>query len=350
MSRIRLVWAVPVLVALLGACSDGGGGGDGGIPSTITLISEQDVIREVANLSMLHGSDQALSADAGATAAGARGMASSAGVRRLLASSSVADRQGVRAKRMSPQAETYNCDSGSTTSDSFFAVTRNLPLFDVSPTMDYYTDVDNNCRYVDGAETWTSNGRSEYGDNDSYSAATAESPNYYYVLDGSGSTPYTFFYQDTDFDEKVTVKSLGRSEYRENGTNSEARETIAFDLAYDSGGDGFDLEVAAGKSGDPLIYVDNYGDGTFSVDGPFGYRSTDCRGGNVVYDTVDLMTLGSDEYGLFISGGELVITSGNNAVTLVFQSDGGYQYQFSNGNSGEVTRQESLSGGDCLYF
>jgi hypothetical protein len=340
MSRIRLVSTVPVLVALLGACSDGGGGGDG-IPSAITLTSEQDIVREVANLSTLHATDEGLSGGAGA---------SRSGVRRLVASSRVADRQAVRAKRMSPQAETYNCDSGTTTSDSFFGVTRNLPLFGVSPTMDYYTDVDNNCRYVDGTQTWTSNGRSEYGDNDSYSATTAESPNYYYMLDGNGSTPAAFYYQDTEFDEKQTFKSLGRTEYRDNGTSAESRESIAFDLTWNFGGDGFGFEIVAGKSGDPLIYVDNYVDGTFSIDGPFGYTSTDCRGGNVVYDTVNLMTLGSDEYGPFISGGELVIASGANSVTLVFQSNGGYQYQFSNGDSGEVTREESLYGDDCLYF
>jgi hypothetical protein len=323
--------------ALVAAC----GGGDGGGSSKVALASEGDVTREITNVVQL------VSVSVGPTAvAGPRmGVGKQIQARRTHA-------LAARSAKPRPKAETFECSSGSGTADYITNTARSLPLFSANPTVDYeYVDYDN-CRDVEGTSSYTDNGYEEWGSNYSYiEAPSANTPAYDYYVEGQGSGSYTFVYEDTDLDEKVTYRSKGRGEYRDNGTSYEAREV--FDFSYVLQFEGFreELSFGAGDSGNPLVIVDNYSTDTFTIDGPFNYGYVDvCEGGRLVYDTVQPLAYTSDEAGQYINGGQLTLSSGGTDVTLTFQADGDITYSIDGGASGEVTRAELQAEEGCPLF
>jgi hypothetical protein len=318
-------------LAVLAAGCGGGGGSD-----NVALKSGADVAREMQNLSTLYVD--------GAPAP------RSAGVRGLLARSAAGQSRAARAQSLAKVSGA--CGSGTYTYEDVFAQARSLPLFGASPVLDYTVGIDYDCRYTDGTFSEFYDGNYEYGDNGAYTAGTAEVPYYDYYADGTGSTPYRVVLEDTDFDETLTIRTLGRYEGRDTGTSFQSREVFALDFTYAFSGDSIRLDVEAGDSGDPLIFVDNYdGDGTLSIDGPFSYSSDICDGGNLRYDTVQNLTLGFDEtYGYFPNGGQLRIESGGAGVTLDFQADGDILYTFDSGASGTVTLDQVAAAEACVFM
>lgn len=333
-------WGVLGIVSAglaLSACGGGGGGSN-----TVSLKSRDDVIREAANLSMLYVD--------GAGPAAATSGARSIGAKGLMARAVTGRQRGTTAKSVSPKT-TQACDSGSYTYDNFYAVARSFPLFGVSPTVDYYLETNDSCKFIDGTYSELYTGRYEEGGNAAYTAGTAESPLYDYYEDGQGSTPYRIVLQDTAYDEKLTATSLGRVEARDTGATFQSREIFGIDLVYVFAGDSLKIGIDTGKAAEPLVFVDNYGtDGSLSIDGPMRYSTSFCDGGALEYDTVTNLTVTSDAMGTYVNGGELVIMSGSASVTLVFEADGDVQYTFGSGDSGLVTRAElANASGDCVF-
>ncbi|MGH8481143.1 MAG: hypothetical protein ACRES8_01615 [Nevskiaceae bacterium] len=326
---------------MLAAC-----GGDGG-SSTVSLKTEQDVTREIVNVIGLRDS-----AGSGSTSTMARSGVSGSMRARLAGTMAARDVSGPgRAQaKTTPAKENVPCDSGAYVYFEFFNVARSLPLFGVNPPVDYYYYDHDDCRLVSGSESVTTNGYEEYGDNISYSSATAESPRYEYYAYGSGSGRYSFLFEDTSFDETFRLDSQGRGEYRDNGSSRESREIAEFDLAVTFGSFRESVELDAGATGEPLVIVDNYGAGNATIDGPFRYSSEACRGGRLAYTTLQPVTFASDDFGTYVNGGELFIESGSASVTLVFQSDGSALYELSSGGSGIVTRAELSAYEGCQLF
>jgi hypothetical protein len=345
----RRVGAVGSVFLLATACGGGGGGGSG----AVSLKSEQDVVREIGNISSLYV-EGAGSAPAAASAdASTRGRET--GVKRLASQARAKyDRAArIKAKSVTPKvAVTEDCPSGGNyTYEEFFETQRNLPLFAVTPSMNYLTETDRDCRYVEGTFSEYYDGYFEYGDNGA--VASGETPYFEYAVDGSGDTPYRIVFEDTEFDQKETLKTLGRYEGRDNGVTYESREIFDFDFIFSVEGESFSIGAKAGESGNPLIFVDNYnGDGSLSIDGPIRYDTDFCDSGRVDFTTVQNLTLGFDDtYGTIIDGGELIIESGGTSVTLVFQSDGGVTYTFENGDTGQATLEELNSSAEpCVFF
>ncbi len=335
MKRIGFCAALAMGCAFVTAC---GGGSD-----TVALKSEADVVREIQNLASLYvqPAPAAKSAGPGKRAAGVRG---------LLARSVAGQSRAARGQGTAKVAGT--CDSGSYTYDDFVGQARSLPLFAASPVLDYTVGIDYDCRFVDGTFSEFYDGNYEFGDNSAYTVGTVEAPYYDYYADGSGGTPYRVIFEDTDFDEKLTVRTLGRAESRDNGAVYESRETFGIDFTYTFSGQTIRLDVDAGAGGDPLIFVDNYDtDGSLSIDGPLRYSSDICDGGSLRYDTVQNLTLGfSETYGYYPNGGELHIESGSAGVTLEFQANGDVLYTFDGGGSGTVTLAEVAAAEACVFM
>ena len=328
-------------VVLLAACSSGGGGDDGIGP--VSLSTKADVIREIGTFaSMQSGPSE------GAAASSAR--ARSGGAQRMMSASASPRPSGRRGKGYVPAAqETVPCDSGSFTYENFTGAARNYPLFGVTPpSTDYDVLQYRDC--VDSYDypwVYTTDGRVETGD----SAATAQTPAYSYEVLGNGSTPFTDVADDTSTGDRYTAQLLGRAEYRDNGAVWQSRENLTAGLRFTFEGDTLSLNVGAGEDGNPLVVTEDYSVGTLAIDGPIHYSSSFCKGGRVEFTTLEPLTFGSDEYGAsFVNGGQIVIEAGARSVTVTFQSDGGASYQFSDGASGTIMRDEMFGGSECLVM
>lgn len=338
--HLGIVLAGSVLVA----CGGGGGGGVG----SVSLKSEQDVIREISNISALYVDGS------GAEPAARSARGRETGLKRLANQGRAKSSRAGRAKAASvtPKlAVTEDCSGGGDyTYEEFFEAQRSLPLFDVNPVTDYYVETDRDCRYVEGTYSEYYDGRFEFGDNGSY---TGEGPYYEYDVEGSGDTPFRVVFEDTEFDQKETIKTLGRYEGRDDGVTFESREIFDLDLTFSVEGESVNVGAKSGESGNPLVFVDNYnGDGSVSIDGPIRYDTDFCDSGRVDFTTVQNLTFGfSDIYGTFIGGGELIIESGSTSVTLLFQGDGDVTYTFENGETGEATLEEiNTNAEECFFF
>ena len=324
-------------VALLAACSTGGG--DDGI-DPVSLSTKADVIREIGNVASMRGEGPMMqpASTAQARRSGARG---------FMAPSASGQARGSRGKGYAPAAEeTVPCDSGSMTYEDFIGA-RNYPLFGVTPpSTDYsvyqYRDCVDNTYYP-----WveTSDGRVELG----YSDSTAQTPAYYYEVLGSGSTPYVSIAEDKSTGDRYTGRVLGRSESRDTGSVWQSRENLTVGFRSTFGGDIFTMDVDVGDDGNPLVITNDYSVDTLAVDGPISYSSSACEGGRVEFTTLEPMTFGYDDSGMrFVNGGQIVIEAGGRSVTVTFQSDGGASYQFNDGASGTISRDE-VSDGECLF-
>lgn len=310
--------------AVLSACGGGGGGS-----SAVTLKTKDDVIREVSNLSSLlsPGSVGAKSAQPGARNLGARRfMELKAGGK---ASPSKRLKAGTR----------YDCGTGYYTEEVFSNTSRSLPLFSVSPNMDYDIEIYSSCKDVEGTYSTTQNGTGESGDNWGYAAFTGGSPGYDYLA----LSNYSYTEKDTnpDYGYTFTFKGQGRGESRDDGAAYLSRDAISLDITSVFEGDTFKVSLDFGKSGSFLETTDNYGsDGTFEVNGPLAYSSSDCPGGSMTLSTPQAISFGSDVDGDYTTGGQLQIVSGGKTVTLDFQSNGDVDFEIEGGVSGVITRAE----------
>ena len=324
-------------LALLAACSSGGGGDDGIGP--VSLSSKADVVREIGNFAAMQGEEPGASPASTTRTSGAQ---------RLMSRSTSPQARGNRVKGYAPAAETVPCDSGTVTYEGFSGAARNYPLFGVTPPSTDY----NVLQYRDCVDTYdypwvyTTDGRVEAGE----SAPTAQTPSYSYEVLGSGSTPYTNITEDKSTGERYTAQVLGRSESRDNGAVYQSRENLTASLRFTFDGDSLSMRVGAGENGNPLVVTEDYSVGTLAVDGPIHYSSDFCAGGRVEFTTLEPLTFGSDESGTFINGGQIVIVAGGSSVTVTFQGDGGATYQFDGGASGTITRYEISGGSGCLLF
>jgi hypothetical protein len=304
---------------LLAACGGDGGGGT----SPVKLSTEADVLREIGNIGVLY-LDSA--GPAAASASGARQM-----TRERL------QRNPLTAKSVSPKAaETFDCTTSGTTSyEEFVEVSRNLPLFAVSPTVDYTVYIDNNCVESDESGTYRSDGRFEDGSNYNY---VGENPFYEYQAFDDAS----FGYETTGYDFSYGLD--GRFESRSTGGSYEERARFRFSFDGTAEGESFFVDYRLGDGDESLIAVDSAE--SYTIDGPLSYSTSLCEGGRIVYDTLQALTFGSDESGAFINGGQLELTAGSHSVLLTFQADGDVTYSIDGGAPGEITRAELAAVGD----
>lgn len=318
-----------LFLSVLVSCESGGGG-----PGSVSLKTEADVAREVSNLTFIVETSFG-TATSGARSAGARAVAA-----RFQSMHSRGTQARAKSTSVTPKAaETIECGSGFYTFENFFEVQRELPLFDVTPTLDYYAEDNHDCTYTEGTYSEFYDGKLEDGGNGAYAEGTVQSPRYDYFKDGSGSTPNRYIEEDTGY--KFSLKALGRGETKDTGVAVESREIFDFDVTLTSDGDSVHFGIKTGASGDPLIVVDNSGgDGSVSLDGPITYDSDFCDSGKVNFTTVQNLTVGEDISGQFLNGGELLLESGSGSVELVFAGDGSVTYTFENGDSGSLTLAE----------
>ena len=334
--------------ALVAGCGDDGGG------NTVALKTEADVTREMSNVIGLYQT----TTDGGGASRSRAGVGLA--LQQRAAQARASSRLGTSAK-----AETVECQFGTYVVDEQVGVQRELPLFAVTTTMDWYSYDNRDCSYDDGDLRETSDGYHEHGNNYSYVDASGgaygpspskaslseEAPAYEYLQQGRNGGALSFVLENTAFDDRFTIRSKGRGEYRNNGSRLESREILDFTYVLQADGFREELSLGAGESGTPLVLVDNYLADTFTIDGPFRYHYTDiCDGGRIVYATLQPITVSSDASGRFLSAGQLTLTSGGTVVSLAFQADGDITYSIDGGASGEVTRAELQAEPGCGLF
>ncbi len=315
------------VAAALTACFDDGGGS-----SAVSLKSEQDVVREIANVIALQGGAGPIS-PAAPRATGYRALA---------------ERSGGSGGPKHPR-ETSLCDAGSVEITEHFDSARPYRLLGVNFATDYLVSEYDDCVFNEPDLTVTETGRFEDGDNSAH--RTGEDPELGYIVAGAGDTGFRVVYEG-GFGSTYTTRFLGRGETRDDATTHESRDAMELDFAVSTNGQTARASIDIGGNDDPLIvHVDFSGaPQTGSIDGPIRYSSDFCEGGRVRYETVTPLTFGEDENGTFINGGELIIEAGRRSVTLVFHENGDIDYEFDNGISGTITRAEQLAGGggECL--
>lgn len=315
-----------VAALFVGACS-GGNGGFGPAPDddAVPLTSEQDVIRELGNINDFVGIGDG-EAPVGKTHMG-KARAGKARVARL-----------PRRASLAKAVETFSCDNP----DGFVDVedssgTRNFEHFPVARTVDITNYWYSNCRTDFEGGYDLEDGAYETG---------SSSDGYDYLLAGLGGDPFVILSRDDSTSPSYYFQTAfrGLSEYRLAGGDDEARELFGFEFEDSDGRSG---EVEVGRNADDtMVTID--GNGVFSIDGPYWYSTSECRGGEVRVDTLNVITFSDQGYP---DGGRLRFSSGDDAVVVTINGTGSATIQFSGGASASLTlaQMQDLydSGGDC---
>ncbi|MFA5938418.1 MAG: hypothetical protein WC809_03590 [Sinimarinibacterium sp.] len=325
---MKLFSRVAVVSALFVAACGGGDGQFGPPPDddAVPLSSEQDVIRELGNINDFVGIGDG-EVPVGKAAAIGKVRMGKARVARLS-----------RRTALAKTVETFGCDN----TDGFVDVedssgTRSFEHFPVT-------------RAVDITNSWYSNCRTDFEDGyDLYDGATevgSSSDGYDYVLAGLDGDPFVTLsrYDSTSPSYYYQTAFRGLSEYRLAGGDDEAREL--FDIEFEDS-DGRSGEVEVGRNADDtMVTID--GNGVFSIDGPYWYSTSECSGGEVRVETLNVITFSDQGYP---DGGRLRFTSGGDSVLVTVSGTGGATIQFSNGGSASLTSAQMQdlynSGGDC---
>lgn len=320
--RVMLVTAL-----LVSAC----GGGDGEFDNppdndAVPLTSEDDVIRELGNISDFVGIGDGEAPVGKARAVTGKGKGKLRVAR--------PPRRAIVAKAV----ETFNCDN----SDGFLDVedssgTRAFEHFSVTRAVDITNYWYDNCR------TNFDNG---YDIQDGASEVGSSGDGYDYAFAGLGNDPFvTVSRYDSEGPSYYYQTSFrGLSEYRLADGDDEAREL--FDIEFEDS-DGRDGTVYVGRNADDtMVTID--GNGAFRIDGPYWYSTSECSGGIVRVETLNDIVFSDQGYP---DGGRLRFTSGNDSVVVTISGSGGATIQFSDGGSANLTSAQMQdlvdNGGDC---
>lgn len=325
---MNLLLRIAVVSTLfLGAC----GGGDGQYDDppdddAVRLTREEDVIRELGNINDFVGIGD------GEAPVGKARAVTSRGKNKLRVARP--QRHAIVAKAV----ETFDCDN----SDGFVDVeestgSRSFEHFSVT-------------RSVDITNYWYSNCRTDFDDGyDIYDGATEQgsstSDGYDYALAGDDDPFVTVSRYDSEGPSYYYQTSFrGLSEYRLAGGDDEAREL--FDIEFEDS-DGRDGTVYVGRNADDtMVTID--GNGAFRINGPYWYSTSECSGGIVRVETLNDIVFSDQGYP---NGGRLLLSSGDDAVTVTISGTGGATIQFSNGGSASLSSAQMQdlvdNGGDC---
>jgi len=334
--RIERWGGIGTLAAALALAGCGGGGGGGGLGS-VSLKTTDDVIREIDNATVAQ-----LLADPGMFVPEGGGAPTAY---RVLQGDRTARPGG---QKVSPAAaETVPCTTSGAYTVEDFTGEFAYELFAQTLASDSSVAVYDDCVEESGDIRSTVNGRVEVAGT-SGTAGTAESPNYFAAVFGSGSTPFRDVLDSLSTSQRFTLRVRGRFEGREAGTLVEARDAVSLDFVASFEGESVSAGLDIGQSDDPLILVEDSSLGTVTIDGPIGYSSEFCDDGWVHYTTLEALHY-NGEMG-FYDAGQLLIESGGQGVTVTFLGNGDVSYQFANGNSGVIPQADLGSGGGCMVI
>lgn len=311
---------------LLAACSDNGSDNDDpgdGVPdvpsSPVPLSSKADIQREVGNFidvySIFFGEE--LDAAAAGTAA--------------LKSARVNMDQVV------PKvASTSDCELKGTVTEDSGTKARTFAYFEVSPSVEFSSSLYKECQSDDGDGDGTyteANGFQESG------GGAGVSTFYSYNVLGQDGKAYTELERSPTAGDEFDFESIrGLFETATTASSVETRHvyTLRFEEEDEDEDDGNTSgQVTQGKQGDPFVTIVT--SSGVSVEGPYEYATTECKGGRARIETDTPVVF--DEEGLPI-GGAVTVTSGTASATVTFVGDGSATYQFGSGATGTLTRAE----------
>lgn len=312
---------------LLAACGDNNGNDDDdpgdGVPpipnSAFALSSKSDVQREIGNFidvySIFFGEDLDATSMTAAAAKSAR----------------------VDMSHVVPKAAvTTECELDGTLTEDSGTKPRTFTYFEASPSVEFATSVYNGCQEDDGDEDGTyteANGFQESG------GGAGVSTFYSYNVLGQGETAYTELERSPDDKDEYEFESiLALFETATTASTVETRHvfTLAFEERDEEEADGHTAgQVTQGTTDVPFVTIVSASG--VSVEGPYGYATTECAGGRGSIDTNTPVVF--DEDGLPI-GGAVTVTSGTASATVTFVGDGSATYQLGNGATGTLTRAE----------
>ena len=333
--RIATWSGIGALAAATALAACGGGGGGGGL-GTVSLKTTDDVIREVDNVAIAQ-----LLADPdmyGPASGGGEPMAY-----RVLRGDRTARPDG---QKLSPAAaETVPCTTSGDYTVEDFTGDFVYPLFGQTLASTSSVAVYDDCREEADGTRSTLNGRVEIAAS-SGTAGTAESPNYFAAVFGSGSSSFRDVFESLSTSQRLTLGIRGRFEGREAGALVEARDAVVVSFTASYAGDSVRAGLHLGQDDDPLAVTEDSGLSTVTIDGPLGYSSEFCDDGWVHYTT--LVPLHYNSGMGFFDAGELLIESGSQSVTVTFLGNGDVSYEFANGASGVIPQADLGSGGGCM--
>lgn len=306
---------------LLAACGNGSNDDDpgDGVPdvpnSTVPLSSKADVQREIGNFIDVYGIFFVEDADDAAARKSAR----------------------VDLSQVVPKAATtIECGRSGKVIEDGGTKTRAFTYYEAAPSVEYSTSTYDGCQEDDGDGDGTyteSNGFQESG------GGAVASTFYSYNAFGQGDRSYTELERSPDAEDEFEFEAIrGLFETATTASSIETRHvfTLRFEEEHEDEEDGHTAgQVTQGEKDDPFVtIVDASG---VSVEGPYEYATTECKGGRGRIETPTPVAF--DEEGLPV-GGAVKVIAGSASVTVTFVNDGSATYQFADGTSGTLTRVE----------
>lgn len=219
----------------------------------------------------------------------------------------------------SPHATDANCTAGGNDAVSSGSKQRAFNFFSFSGTVAYTTDSYHGCANASNGTTTTLDGFQENG-------ATSDSAYQYSVLgDLNASNTITVYVDGPDANNRplhTQQDFLGLIEGNEVGAGLDMRSNL-FSTLFASQPNQPDYDGSFQIGDNRGVYEVIRGSDSLNIGGTYAYASTACRGGAVTVTTPAVVGLGTTSAGggLPVSG-QLTLTSGQNAVTYSFNSDG----------------------------
>jgi hypothetical protein len=304
-----------IVVVGLTAC---GGGGDEERPG-LTLVSKQDVLRE---LGVLDASTDFVASSIMYTAK--RGPA--------YPGMPLALKRTLTAKDMQP------CNVSGSSEDSNGSRTRQFQLIDTAPReVQYFRTQSDDCSesYASGSSRYDvfETGLTEDGQNADGSAS--------YTEVGQSGPRYSMTFERFDGGVMTLRAEYSSRSLRETRRSGTYYVTFSItDSQYSNLEDGVttDGEIIQGTAQYPFRTGKNESTGEFSVDGEYRYRTSLCSGGSVNVLTLLPLTAVFDGNGNLMTGGRLRLDIGSSSALVTFNGDGSATYQLDGGSVGTLTR------------
>jgi hypothetical protein len=307
--------AVAAFAALaLAACGDHHGNDDSFNPiapswEPVSLASLSDVERELGNVSTtLTVTDIGSGAPQSVQTLGPHHAPSAA----------FASAQAARSVQQ-PRASDPNCAAGGSDSVSSGSKSRAFSYFTVTATVNYTLDQYSGCANTSSGTTTTQDGQLESG-------ANADSSYQYLALGNLPASDTITIY--TDGVDASNVPLHTQQDYyglieANNGSGGLDMRSNVFSTLFASQPNQADYDGSFQIGDDSGVYEVIRGGSSLNIGGTYAYASTACFGGAVTVTTPATLGLGATAAGSGLPvSGSLGLSSGRNAVTLTFNSDG----------------------------
>lgn len=218
-----------------------------------------------------------------------------------------------------PHASDPNCAVGGSDTVSSGSKSRAFDFFTVTTTVNYTLDQYSNCANSSNGTTTTEDGQLESG-------ATADSSYQYLVLGNLPANDTITVYTDGVDSNNVPLHTqqdyYGLVEGNAVDAGLDMRSNV-FSTLFASQPNQPDYDGSFQIGDNSGVYEVIRGSSTLNIGGTYAYASTACVGGAVTVTTPTTVGLGSTSAGSGLPvSGSLGLSSGHNAVTLTFNSDG----------------------------